>query len=105
MRYVRPGRFTVPITSTARGFDQSRSHGGQLMCYPPFVVFIVVHAHSIASRLFSIARDPGSDVLWAVAKLNTLLFTRSKEANSVTVHESKVSQLQDDGPRRRLQRE
>src|SRR5579863_3076922 len=34
-----------------------------------------------------IARQPDSDVLWAVAKLDTLLCACPKEANAVTIHE------------------
>lgn len=105
MRDVSPGRLTVSITNTARRFDELRGHGGQLMGHSPVTIVIVFHVHSIASRLVSIARDPGSDVQWTVAKLNTFAFTRPKKANSVAIHDSKITQFQDDGLRRSLHRE
>ena len=96
MRDVSSGRLTVSITNTARRFDELRGHGGQLMGHSPVTIVIVFHVHSIASRLVSIARDPGSDVQWTVAKLNTFAFTRPKKANSVAIHDSKITQFQDD---------
>jgi hypothetical protein len=61
---------------------------------------ILCRTRTVWLRLF--ARDPFPDIRWTVPKRDAVTFARTKEPNSVSIHEDDILEIQYDRPARRL---